>query len=700
MDIRKLLRPDKICIVGASDKTGFGGDTCRNVIQYMRADRYFFVNPKRTELFGRPVYPSMAAVPEPFDLAVICTPMATVEPLLREAHDCGAGAAVVYASGYRETGTAAGSAAQESLVRLCRELDMALLGPNCAGYANYIDMTYPFAFLAEDRDRRGSVGFVSQSGQLCLSMMENPASCFSYSISAGNSAVTRVEDFVEFLVEDAATKVIALYLEGLTDPARFVRCLRRAAEKRKPVVVLKTGRSEKGSRVASSHTGSLAGSDKAYDALFQKFGVVRVEDLEELIYTAQAFSVLPVLPASGAVASMNLSGGETGICADVGSLYGICYPDFSAATAAALRDLLPAYATPANPLDMTATLSYDTEGYAAALRAVMRDPNISLIAIGYTLLEEISDPAIRYMAAAMELVAREPGAKPMVMLPFAGNTRNREYTARLQACGIPVLPPPLYGFRVIRSLCRFAEFDFSLVDPTCAVPTRPRSAERHILSEHEGKQLLALYGVPVPREDTAQSAAEAVQITRRIGFPVVMKIVSPDIQHKSDVGGVELDIRTEDEAREAYTRILHNVSALRPDARLEGVLVQQMAPKGTEIIVGVSSDPQLGPCVLAGLGGVFVEVFRDVSMRLAPVSLWEAQDMLDALQAAKLLQGYRGAPALDRAALARLIVSVSHMAAEKKDSLLELDINPVFVYEKGVAAVDSVAVFDQPQERC
>ncbi|MDR1965439.1 MAG: CoA-binding protein, partial [Synergistaceae bacterium] len=286
MDIGRLMRPRRICVVGASEKEGFGGDTCRNVISGMDENRYFLVSDKRSEIFGHRAYRSMSDVPEDFDLAVICTPMRTVEAMLLEASGRGAAGAVVYASGYAEVGTREGILAQESLKKLCARLGMGLVGPNCAGFANFIDGAYPFAFISEDRDRKGSIGFVSQSGQLCLSMMDSPAPKFSYAISAGNCAVTFMEDYIDFLVCDESTKVVAIYLEGVQDPGRLAASFRKAALARKPIVVLKTGRSEKGGRLAASHTGSLAGSDRVYDALFKKFGVIRVDDLEELIHAS------------------------------------------------------------------------------------------------------------------------------------------------------------------------------------------------------------------------------------------------------------------------------------------------------------------------------------------------------------------------------------------------------------------------------
>ena len=694
MHLEQLLKPNKICIVGASERTGFGGDTCRNVLQYMDPERVFLVNPKRDTIFGRKAYPDIASLPENFDLVVICTPASTVEDLLRQAAAKGARGAVVYASGYKEIGTPDGLKAQQSLARLCTELDMALMGPNCAGFVNYIDGVTPFAFISEDRDRRGSVGFVSQSGQLCLSLMDSPGIRFSYSISAGNCAVTEMEDYISFLVDDEDTKVVAVYLEGVRNPRKLSDAFRRAALKRKPIVVLKAGRSEKGGKLAASHTGSLAGADKIFDALFDKFGVIRVNDLEELLYTAQMFAVLPKLPTLPTFASMNLSGGETGICADVGELCGLSYPDFEEETLEKLRELLPGYASPANPLDMTATLSYDTEGYAAALRTVMRDPGIGMVIAGYTLLEEIADPAIEYMAAAMEMVSQDPDAKPMAMLPFVGNTRNPEYSAKLEACGVAMLPPPCYGLRILRYLADFVAYDPSRYDLSLAIPSRPRTDARYALNEHAGKQFVSTFGVPVPEEDVAHSKDQAISIAERVGYPVVMKIDSPDILHKSDCGCVKLNLNDASAVAETYDLILENAGKHHPDAKIGGVLVQHMVPWGTEIILGVSSDPSFGPSVLVGLGGAFVEVFKDTALALAPLSRDEAGRMVKKLRGSMMLEGYRGKPPLDVEALIDAILAVSQLATEHKETLLELDLNPMFVYEKGVCSADAVVITD------
>lgn len=692
MDIRKLLKPEKICIIGASEKTGFGGDTCRNVIEYMKEGSYYFVNPGRDQIFGRPCFKSVEEVPEAFDLAVICTPQDTVEDLLRRSREKGAGAAVVFASGYKEVGSPEGKEKQRRLAELCGRLGMALMGPNCAGFVNYTDGIYPFAFLSESRDRKGSVGVVSQSGQICLSLMDSPGMKFSYVISSGNSAVAQMEDYLEFLVEDDSTKVVAMYLEGVNNPGKFTACLKQAALKRKPVVILKAGRSEKGRRLAASHTGSLSGADAVFDAVFKKYGVIRVDDIEELLAVSMLLSVLPVLPDRRGIASMNLSGGETGVCADVGQMCGISYPDFSEATLTQLREQLPSYANPANPLDMTATLSYDVQAYAAALRTVMGDENVGLVAVGYTLLEKIADPAICYMTEAIELVAAEPGAKPMVMIPFVENTRNQEYARRLEHAGVPVLPPTVYAFKLLKYLMDFAAYDPERHCLSCSIPGPDRGELRTALTEHESKLFLGNHGIEIPRELVAGSLEEALGAAGEYGYPLVLKIDSRDILHKSDAGCVKVGIRDEEQLARAYEEILSNARRFDPAAQIGGVLVQEMLEKGTEVIVGVNNDPQFGPMVLCGLGGVFVEIFKDVSMAMAPVSREEALDMLRSLKGHRLFEGYRGSAPLDEMAAASLIVKVSQVAAEEKDLLAELDINPVFVYESGVAVADALVL--------
>ena len=696
MNLNKLLKPTSVAVIGASEKEGFGGDVCRNILSYVEdRSHVYFIHPKRDSVFGVPCYKSISDVPENVDLMVICTSQKTVIPLLQEGAKKGVGGAVVFASGYGEVGTAEGKQNEAELIAAAKELDIAVMGPNCAGFVNYIDNVQAFAFISAKRDRKGSVGVVSQSGQLCLSMMDDPGMRFSYNISAGNGKIVQMEDYMDFLLDDEDTKVVRIYIEGVKNADKFAAVLKKAAEKRKPVVILKAGRSAKGGAIAASHTGSLSGSDASFDAVLKKFGAIRVDDLEELIAMSLMLSTMKRMPEKATFASMNLSGGETGICADVGSLNGIEYPDFTEETLKKLKEQLPSYASPNNPLDMTASLSYDADLYAGALRTVMDDPNIGMVLIGYTLLLEIADPCIHYMYKGIEKVVQEKGGncKPIAMIPFAENTRNPEYQEKLFQIGVPVLPPPVYAFKLLRHLADFIAYEPETKTLELAVG-HPKSEETQALSEHESKQELKVYGVPVPDEVIVTSKEEAAQFAKNHPDPLVMKVESADILHKSDVGGVKLNVCGPEAAEKAYEEIMESVTAKRPDAHINGILTVPMLDAGVEIIIGVNNDPQFGPMIMVGMGGVFVEVFKDVALYPAPLKEEEALEMLKSLKSFKLLNGYRGTEKCDIKALCQTIVAISNYAQANKDVLKELDINPLFVYPegKGVGVADALIV--------
>ena len=696
MDLTKLLKPKSVAVIGASEKEGFGGDVCRNILTYMEdRSHVYFIHPKRDQVFGVPCYKSVTEVPESVDLMVICTSQKTVIPLLKEGAAKGCGGAVIFASGYGEVGTDEGRANEKELMETARELGIPVMGPNCAGFVNYVDNVQAFSFISDKRDRKGSVGVVSQSGQLCLSLMDCPGMRFSYSISAGNGKIVQMEDYMDFLVEDENTKVVSVYIEGVKNADKFAAVLKKAADKRKPVVILKAGRSAKGGAIAASHTGSLSGSDASFDAVLKKFGAIRVDDLEELMAMSLMLSTLKQMPKQATFASMNLSGGETGICADVGSLNGIEYPDFTKETLASLKEQLPSYASPNNPLDMTASLSYDADLYAGALRTVMDDPNIGMVLIGYTLLLEIADPAIHYMYQGIEKVVKEKGenCKPIAMIPFAENTRNAEYQEKLFNIGVPVLPPTVYAFKILRHLADFISYTPENKSLSLAVGQK-KSDETYALSEHDSKKELGAYGVPVPKEVIVTSAEEAAEFAKNTKEALVMKVESADILHKSDVGGVKLNIHGPEEAVQAYNEIMESVSSKRPDAKINGILTVPMLKSGVEMIIGVNNDPQFGPMVMVGMGGVFVELFKDVALYPAPISKAEALDMLRSLKSFKLLNGYRGGAKCDIDALCDTIVSIADFASANRDTLKELDINPLFVYPEGegVGVADALVV--------
>ena len=698
MDIKRFLKPATIAVIGATEKEGFAGGTCRNVLQYAQdLDSVFFVNPKRDEVFGKKCYHSLEEIECDIDTVVIGTPKSTIVPLLRQAKAKGAAGAVVYASGYSEIGTDEGRADEQELVDTCRELDMCLLGPNCCGFVNYVDDKYCWAIQHPDRDRRGSVGFVSQSGQICMSLMDSPNMTFSYCLSCGNSKAVSEEEYLEFLVDDPDTKVVAMYMEGVNDPRKLEDCFRKAALMRKPMVVLKAGRSERASAIAASHTGSMSGTDATFDALFKKYGVIRVDDMQELIGTSLLFADLRSLPDDRCnYAAICLSGGETAICADEGFKVGINYADFEEETIEKLKGLLPFYASPRNdPLDITATPAYQPEVLADTLLAVMEDPNVDMVLLGFTLMDDIVDNSFYIMFDGIKM-ALEKNNKPFACLNFIEMSRNADLQSRFTKLGVPVLPCIKYAFAALKHLNDFVAYDPSKRTLSLAVPDS-KPAGRKALSEYASKKLLKDSGVDIDLGVVCTSREEAAKAAAEIGFPVVAKIESDEILHKSDVGGVVLNLNTEEAVADAYDTIMKNIAANAAGKKVNGVLIQHMADKGREIIIGVKSDPQFGPMVLAGLGGVFVEVFKDAALYPAPLNKAEALEMIESLKSYKLLTGYRGEEPCDLDALADMIVKVGDFAVENKNRLVEMDINPLLVYPKGKkpAVVDALVMLGE-----
>lgn len=699
MDISKLLRPRAVAVVGASEKSGFGGDTCRNILENQADTSHVYpVNPKKETVFGKKCYPTLADLPEEIDLVILCTSQKTIVDFLKQAKAKGAGAAVVYASGYSEVGTAEGKAFEKELVDAAKALDMVVMGPNCAGYINFGDDIFSFAFIGDYKGKKGNIGFVSQSGQFCIDMMKSAEMKYSFAISAGNSAMVQMEDYLNFLIDDSNTKVIALYLEGVKNPHKFEACLQKAMEKKKPVVILKAGRSPKGQATAASHTGSMAGSDKTYDAVFEKFGVIRADDMQDLRSTASLLATLRVLPRKPAFSAMCLSGGETAVSADTGFLHGIEYPDFSEATLKKLNDMLPDFATPRNPLDMTAALCYDADAFASGITTVMSDPSIEMGLVGLTISDKVTvsnDIMFEGIRRAFEQIPD----KPLAVMSFMEAARNKEMVERFQNAGIPVLPTTKYGFRALQHLQDFILHDTIKREARLAIP-EAHSANTRALSEYESKKLLADNGVPVDLGYIAKTKAEVKEYAEKIGYPLVMKVESNDILHKSDVGGVMLNIKSLEQAEEAYDKILANAAQHAPNAKINGILMQKMLKAGTEMIIGLNSDPQFGPMLLVGMGGVFVEVFKDAALYPVPLNHDEALHMLQSLKSFKLLNGYRGNPPADIEALTDMMVKISDFAYRKKDTLKELDMNPLFVYPKGegVAIADALAVMYEEEK--
>ncbi len=688
MDLNKLLRPSSIAVIGANDKNGFGKSTCTNLLHSPLQDHIYFVNPNRTELFGKKCYASITDVPETVDMSIIILNKKLAGKALEEAALAGCKAAVIYASGYGETGD---KESEEELRRICRQYDMAVMGANCAGFINNLDGIYAFGMLINRESVPGNIAIISQSGKICLNMMQIGHMDYSYLISSGNSTCVKVEDYLEYMIHDKDTKVIGLYLEGIKDAEKFARLMAEAAKKRKPIVIMKVGKTAKGSALAASHTGSLSGSDKSFDAVVKKFGVIRVDDIEELAEMCHLLSVIPMLPPKPTLAAMCLSGGETGICADMGTLMGLTYPELADQTRSRLKELLPDYATPANPLDMSATLAHDGTKYAGVIQAFIDDPSIGMVICGQTVLQHHQpQDVINPMSDGMVMAAKEK-KKPVVVMSFFNSSRDEGIRKKLESEGVPILPATGGGFKLLKYLMDFVSYNPADHTLELAVPNKKKT-EKLALSEYESKEELKRYGILMPEEHVAVKKSDLTEF--HVQFPAAAKIISRDILHKSDVGGVVLNIQNQEELYQAFDKVMKNSLEHCPNARIDGVLISPMLPKGDEFIVGVHNDPQFGPMILCGLGGIFVEVFKDASLYPAPLNKKEALAMVQSLKGSKLLSGYRGKEKGDMDALARLIVQISEYAVTNKDSLEELDINPVFVYPegRGVAIADALIV--------
>lgn len=689
MDLNKLLKPKTIAIVGASEKAGFGGDTTRNYLKFSKnLDRLYLVNPGRDTIFGHRAYHSLSEIEGDVDLVILCTPQKTIIPLLEEAAGKNCGGAVVFASGYSEVGQE-GEILQQELVQAADRLGIAVMGPNCAGFANFVDGIFAFAFLVEERERRGNIGMVSQSGQIVLGGLDSPCMGFSHVISSGNSCNVKVEDYLDFLVDDEDTKVVAAYMEGVTRPEKLVDTLQKAALKKKTVVVLKTGRSSKSQELARSHTGSLSGADKVLRAVFKRYGVVEAGDLEELMGLAAAFSWLEDLPKGERCVFMNVSGGEAGVMADLAEEYGIPLAEMNQETKAYLQTLVPDYGSVNNPFDMTAGIGYNTPVMVQAMEAISQDPGVDAIVVAYTITPEIWDDTISHMVEAVSIARGNKDLKPVFWIPFIEHTRHQGSADILKAAGTPLLPTGRYGCNALKKILDFAVGGFEPVVP--AIPEKKHTLS-HSLSEFESLNYLSGHGIPIPPQAVAATADEAVKAAQKLGYPVSVKIHSRDIQHKSDVGGVKLNIKDENGLREAFALIMDNCRKNAPEAVLEGVLLKPMLRAGTEMIIGVNNDRDFGPMIMVGMGGVFVELFKDVQLAPAPLTMSQAEAMIGKLASYPLLNGYRGGPVCDKKALADLLVKISEMASEGKDTVKELDINPVFITEDGAAIADALLV--------
>jgi acetyltransferase len=714
----RLLNPRSIGIVGASPSSGRGGNVQRNVAKFGFAGRLYPVNPKYDQVQGAPCYRALADLPETIDCAIIALP---AEPALRVVEECarlGVGGAILFAAGFAEMGRD-GVARQQRLAALARQAGLAVCGPNCFGVINALSGTYAISGSLDGPLRPGRVALVSQSGGLSLELaaaLSERGVGLSHVISSGNEAATTLEEYLDHLVDDPRVGVLAAVVEGFRNAPLFLDVARRAAARQKPVVVFKLGRSALGSRVASSHTASLAGDDQVLRAVCDRWGITRVCSVDEALETLVLFNS-GQWPRTRGVAFVSGSGGRSALLADLCTDLDVPLASFGDRTTAELQDALPPFATVDNPLDLTGAM-YDQDGlYERALRAIAADPGVGLLAVYQNSREQRPDGLSPERAARpakfadlTAAVARTTGAAVASFTTTATGTIHPGIAAGLEQAGIPLLLGPENGLRAIRHALDYGSF-LARPQPAVELPAEPvpaaagplldRLLRDGALSEPLTKALLAEYGVAVPRGDVARRAEEAETLAEQLGYPVALKVAAPGLLHKSDDGLVRLNLAGADEVRTACLELVARAEAALPDLPVEGILVEQMIPPGLELIVGARATP-FGPVVLFGAGGVLADLVRDTSLRLAPISEDEAERMIFETRVSSLLHGYRGGPRLDQAALQATLVAVGRLAHACGANLGELDVNPLIVSAERAVAVDAKlrsASFTRPGQR-
>ncbi|MCB4820271.1 acetate--CoA ligase family protein [Roseicella aerolata] len=676
-DLLRLLEPRSIAIIGASARpASFGERTQRNLAGF--GGRVHLVNARYDRLGDQPCHPNVAALPEVPDLAVVAAPMEAVEGIVTECAVSGVGAVMLYAAGFAETGKPERIALQARIAEIARAGRVRLVGPNCLGMLDYASgATISFAAVPRPAapPTRPALGIVSQSGNLGFALAQGVERGVAIGrvLACGNSADLDVADCVAALAEDPGCSAIACVFEGMADPLRLVRAAELAWEADKPLVITKLAVGEGGAAAALSHTGSLAGSEAAYRAAFERAGVVLVDKFEALLETAAFLGKAPPPKAPG-VALVSTSGGAAIMSADKAEIHGVPMPQPGPAAQAVLDARIPEYGSARNPVDITAQVLSDPDSLRACAEAICADPAYGAVVLPNGYAYDFATPRFALLG---ELAAQHGKAAAVVWL-----TEWLEGPGAREAEANPNLGLFRSMDRCFAALAAWQARAAALLD----------GAGSTTLTEREAKAVLAAYGVPVVGERLVRDAEAAVAAAEALGLPVVLKVESPDIPHKTEAGVIRLNLGDAAAVREGFAAVMANAAHAVPEARINGVLVQPMVPQGLEIVVGARRDPLFGPMVVVGLGGILVELLRDSATSLAPVGTAEAHAMLDRLRGAKLLDGFRGLPPVDRDALAAVIRRVSELAADQADRIEEIDVNPLICAGPRITAVDALIV--------
>ena len=690
MKLQALFRPKSVAIIGASRTPGkVGHIIAKNTIESGFEGGIYPINPRAEEILGLKCYASILDVPEAVDLAVIAIP---AKHVLQAAEECGRKGVkglIVISAGFKEIGHE-GAILEKKLVEIGSKYDMRIQGPNCLGL---IDTGTPVNLsFAAGMPKEGKIGFISQSGALGTAVLDwtlKEEIGFHSFVSLGNKADLDEVDFIEAMGEEDQVSVILLYLESIEKGRRFLEVVSRVVEE-KPVIILKGGTSTAGARAAGSHTGALVGSFLAYKTAFDKAGVILAENIEELFNFGLAFTEQPI-PKSEGIAIVTNAGGPGILATDLSEKLGLRLAALSSETRNQLREKLPPAAAIGNPIDVLGDAKADRYRYAT--ERVLKDGSVNAVVV--ILTPQAMTESMATAQAIVEIREQNSG-KPLVAV-FMGGESVEEARNHLKRNGILCYDFPDDAIRTISALYTYARFlkepenppvRFRDVNPKRVreILDSVRKDRRVVLLSNEAADVVEAYGIQSPESKVAKTAEMAAEYAEELGFPVVLRVVSPDIIHKTDVGGVVLNLKTTEEVRNAYDGILTGVARFMPRARIHGVMVYHMVPRGREMIIGMSQDVQFGPLVMFGLGGIYVNFLKDVSFRLAPLSEPEAREMMEETKAYALLKGIRGEPPSDTEALKNTILRVGQLVWDFPE-IVEMDINPVIVYGWGEGCI-------------
>jgi acyl-CoA synthetase (NDP forming) len=692
----RLLKARSVAIVGASEKPGaLGNSVLRNLERHGFAGDIYLINPKRDEIAGRACLKSIDALPMGVDAAVLAIPGAAVLDTVRSLAARDVGAAVIFSAGFAEGGEE-GMAAQAEVARIAAESGMIVEGPNCLGMVNYVDgvsLTFVETPALKLGDKPG-IGIVSQSGAMAVvlgTMLMAKDLGISISVSTGNEAASGVEDYVDYLLDDPNTQVIGMIVEQFRKPARFLALAARARAAGKPIVLLHPGKSSAARESAATHTGAMAGDYQVMRTKVERAGVVLVDSLEELGDVLDVALHCGAIPAGG-TAVLTESGAFKALTLDLCEALDLPLPAMEAATAERMRAAIPDFIPVSNPMDLTAQALVDPDLYRRTLAPLLDDPAFGSVILGIIQTDETTarlkfEPII----AAIEALAP---AKPVI---FAGLDEGADvppaYLHALRAAGVPYFPSPDRAFRAVAQLARLAGRDFSAASAAPVAIDLP--AAGGVIPEYRAKQLLAPHGIGFPAGRFAETLEEAQAIADEIGYPVVIKAQAAALSHKSDAGGVILGLGDADALAAGWDRLASNIATHVPGLVLDGVLVEAMGARGTELIVGARNDAEWGPVILVGFGGVQAEILQDVRLLPADLTRDAIVAELRRLKSGAILDGYRGSAALDVGAAADLVMALGRVLAGTP-AIREIDLNPVIVYPagKGVVALDALILAD------